>query len=89
MVESSPSMKDEPVQIRQWCPANSNFVKDGSQPLDPRKIIFVGGVPRFLKAIELAMIMDFFYGGVCYDGLRCKINNKFIKKFIFNLNLFI
>ena len=31
---------------------------DASLPLDPRKTVFVGGVPRPLKAVELAMIMD-------------------------------
>ncbi len=50
MVVSSPSMKDKPVQIRPWCLNDSDFVMDGSQPLDPRKTIFVGGVPRPLKA---------------------------------------
>ena len=50
MVVSSPSMKDKPVQIRPWCLGDSDFVMDGSQPLDPRKTIFVGGVPRPLKA---------------------------------------
>ena len=66
-------------------------------PLDPRKTVFVGGVPRPLKAgmnksfiyyhlrvytvmfanhvwfnqiaVELAMIMDRLYGGVCYAGI--------------------
>ena len=52
MVVSSPSMKDKPVQIRPWCLNDSDFVMDGSQPLDPRKTIFVGGVPRPLKASE-------------------------------------
>jgi cytoplasmic polyadenylation element-binding protein len=50
LVVSSPSMKDKPVQIRPWCLGDSDFVLDGSQPLDPRKTIFVGGVPRPLKA---------------------------------------
>lgn len=40
------------VQIRPWNLADSDFVKDGSQPLDPRKTIFVGGVPRPLRARE-------------------------------------
>ena len=30
--------------------ADADFVMDGSQPLDPRKTIFVGGVPRPLRA---------------------------------------
>ena len=40
------------VQIRPWNLADADFVMDGSQPLDPRKTIFVGGVPRPLRAGE-------------------------------------
>jgi hypothetical protein len=40
------------VQIRPWSLGDSDFVMDGSQPLDPRKTIFVGGVPRPLRAGE-------------------------------------
>ncbi|WAR22201.1 CPEB4-like protein, partial [Mya arenaria] len=47
---SSPTMKNKPVQIRPWNLSDSDFVMDGSQPLDPRKTIFVGGVPRPLRA---------------------------------------
>jgi hypothetical protein len=43
-------MKDKAVQIRPWLLADSDFVMDGTQPLDPRKTIFVGGVPRPLRA---------------------------------------
>lgn len=41
------------VQIRPWNLNDSDFVMDGSQPLDPRKTIFVGGVPRPLRAGNL------------------------------------
>lgn len=41
---------DLQVQIRPWNLSDSDFVMDGSQPLDPRKTIFVGGVPRPLRA---------------------------------------
>ena len=61
MVVSSPSMKDKPVQIRPWCLADSDFVMDGSQPLDPRKTIFVGGVPRPLKASKQAKKRKFSF----------------------------
>ncbi|TNN24829.1 Cytoplasmic polyadenylation element-binding protein 4 [Liparis tanakae] len=37
---SSPTIKDKPVQIRPWNLSDSDFVMDGSQPLDPRKTIF-------------------------------------------------
>jgi RNA recognition motif-containing protein len=61
LVVSSPSMKDKPVQIRPWCLGDSDFVLDGSQPLDPRKTIFVGGVPRPLKARTFFCLVDKFY----------------------------
>ncbi|KAK5870431.1 hypothetical protein PBY51_025064 [Eleginops maclovinus] len=76
---SSPTIKDKPVQIRPWNLGDSDFVMDGSQPLDPRKTIFVGGVPRPLRAIELAMIMDRLYGGVCYAGIDTDPELKYPK----------
>ena len=57
----------------------SDFVMDGSAPLDPRKTIFVGGVPRPLRAIELAIIMDRLYGSVCYAGIDTDPELKYPK----------
>lgn len=48
------------VQIRPWNLSDSDFVMDGSQPLDPRKTIFVGGVPRPLRAGK-GMSSDFLH----------------------------
>ncbi|XP_061681971.1 cytoplasmic polyadenylation element-binding protein 2 isoform X2 [Syngnathoides biaculeatus] len=76
---SSPTIKDKPVQIRPWNLSDSDFVMDGSQPLDPRKTIFVGGVPRPLRAVELATIMDRLYGGVCYAGIDTDPELKYPK----------
>ncbi|XP_059821261.1 cytoplasmic polyadenylation element-binding protein 2-like [Hypanus sabinus] len=76
---SSRTVKDKPVQIRPWSLSDSDFVLDGSQPLDPRKTVFVGGVPRPLKAVELAMIMDQLYGGVCYAGIDTDPDLKYPK----------
>ncbi|XP_062846153.1 cytoplasmic polyadenylation element-binding protein 4 isoform X2 [Trichomycterus rosablanca] len=76
---SSPTIKDKPVQIRPWNLNDSDFVMDDSQPLDPRKTIFVGGVPRPLRAVELAMIMDRLYGGVCYAGIDTDPELKYPK----------
>ncbi|XP_015232296.1 PREDICTED: cytoplasmic polyadenylation element-binding protein 4-like [Cyprinodon variegatus] len=70
---------DRSVQIRPWNLNDSDFVMDGSQPLDPRKTIFVGGVPRPLRAVELAMIMDRLYGGVCYAGIDTDPELKYPK----------
>lgn len=76
---SSPTIKDKPVQIRPWNLADSDFVMDGSQPLDPRKTIFVGGVPRPLRAVELAVVMNRLYGGVCYAGIDTDPELKYPK----------
>lgn len=76
---SSPTIKDKPVQIRPWRLSDADFVLDASMPLDPRKTVFVGGVPRPLKAAELAMIMDRLYGGVCYAGIDTDPELKYPK----------
>ena len=67
------------VQIRPWNLNDSDFVMDGSQPLDPRKTIFVGGVPRPLRAGQPpfdsapwilsssdGIFLDPFYSKKCY-----------------------
>eukprot|EP00096_Caligus_rogercresseyi_P003589 TRINITY_DN1683_c0_g1_i1.p1 TRINITY_DN1683_c0_g1~~TRINITY_DN1683_c0_g1_i1.p1 ORF type:complete len:731 (-),score=197.28 TRINITY_DN1683_c0_g1_i1:1795-3987(-) len=76
---SSPTIKDKPVQIRPWRLSDADFVLDASLPLDPRKTVFVGGVPRPLKAVELALIMDRLYGGVCYAGIDTDPELKYPK----------
>lgn len=50
---SSPTIKNKPVQIRPWRLSDADFVLDASMSLDPRKTVFVGGVPRPLKACKL------------------------------------
>lgn len=76
---SSPTIKDKPVQIRPWRLADADYVFDATMSLDPRKTVFVGGVPRPLKAFELAMIMDRLYGGVCYAGIDTDPELKYPK----------
>jgi cytoplasmic polyadenylation element-binding protein len=49
---SSPTIKNKPVQIRPWRLSDADFVLDASMSLDPRKTVFVGGVPRPLKACK-------------------------------------
>ena len=49
--------QDKPVQIRPWKLSDADFVLDASLPLDPRKTVFVGGVPRPLKAGNLPTII--------------------------------
>ncbi len=47
------------VQIRVWKLADADFVLDAAMPLDPRKTVFIGGVPRPLKAGTLPI-------GICH-----------------------
>ena len=67
------------VQIRPWKLSDSDFIMDHTQPIDPRKTIFIGGVPRTLKACELAMLFFSRYGGVCYAGIDCDPEFKYPK----------
>lgn len=104
---SSPTIKNKPVQIRPWRLSDADFVLDASMSLDPRKTVFVGGVPRPLKAckftqffifkkyfqlnsfsVELAMIMDRLYGGVCYAGIDTDPELKYPKVRDLNQPLF-
>lgn len=56
---SSPTIKNKPVQIRPWRLSDADFVLNGSMPLDPRKTVFVGGVPRPLKACKFQYLLLF------------------------------
>lgn len=76
---SSPTIKDKLVQIRPWRLSDADYVMDSALALDPRKTVFVGGVPRPLKASELAIIMNNLYGGVCYAGIDTDPELKYPK----------
>ena len=52
---------------------------DKPQPLDSRKAVFVGGVPRPLKASELAHVMEEKYGNVTFVGIDCDNDLKYPK----------
>lgn len=54
----SPLIQDKPVQIRPWKLSDADFVLDASLPLDPRKTVFVGGVPRPLKAGKASALLS-------------------------------
>ncbi len=67
------------VQIRPWKLPESDYIMDHTQPIDARKTIFIGGVPRPLKAAELADIFNSRYGNVCYAGIDCDPELKYPK----------
>ena len=64
---SSPTIKDKPVQIRPWKLSDADFVLDATLPLDPRKTVFVGGVPRPLKAGEISFLGWNFWAGILHS----------------------
>ena len=74
------------VQIRPWKITDSDFIMDHSQPIDPRKTIFIGGVPRPLKAHELADIFNSRYGNVCYAGIDVDPELKYPKGLPFTMH---
>ena len=53
---SSQTIKNKLVQIRPWLVSDADFIMNPSMPLDPRKTVFVGGVPRPFKAGKLMFI---------------------------------
>ena len=76
---SSSSVREKTVQIRPWSLCDADFTMDNSQPIPPRRTIFVGGVPRPLKAGELAVIMNGLYGGVCHASIDTDPELKYPK----------
>uniref|UniRef100_A0A8R1XLK7 Cytoplasmic polyadenylation element-binding protein 1 n=1 Tax=Onchocerca volvulus TaxID=6282 RepID=A0A8R1XLK7_ONCVO len=76
---SSPLSPDKLVQIRPWRLADADYVVEASIPLYARRAIFVGGVPRPIKAVELAHIMDRLYGSVGCAGIDTDVEYKYPK----------
>ena len=65
--------------MRPWHITDSLHVVDRTQALDSRKAVFVGGVPRPLKASELAIVMSEKYGNVTYVEIDCDNDLKYPK----------
>ncbi|VDK63551.1 unnamed protein product [Onchocerca ochengi] len=76
---SSPTMRDKPVQVRPWRLDDMEFMFREDMPLNPRRTIFIGGVPRPTKARELAGVLDHLYGSVCYVGIDIDPELKYPK----------
>ncbi|VDN04620.1 unnamed protein product [Thelazia callipaeda] len=76
---SSPTMRDKPVQVRPWRLIDMEYVLGENFILNPRRTIFIGGVPRPTKARELASILEQLYGPVCYVGIDIDPELKYPK----------
>uniref|UniRef100_A0A1I7XJR9 Cytoplasmic polyadenylation element-binding protein 1 n=1 Tax=Heterorhabditis bacteriophora TaxID=37862 RepID=A0A1I7XJR9_HETBA len=76
---SSPTMRDKPVQVRPWRLADMDFMVDIEMTMDPRRTVFIGGVPRPTRASELAECLRKLYGPVCYVGIDIDPELKYPK----------
>jgi len=66
---SSQTVRDKPVQVRPWLVRDMNYVPKPYLPLDPRRTVFIGGLPRPTRAIDLAKIVERYFGDVAYVGI--------------------
>lgn len=57
------------MQVRPWFIADSEYKRHPGQGPDPRKTVFIGGVPRPMRACELADIMNERFGHVSYAAI--------------------
>ncbi|CAJ0606534.1 unnamed protein product [Cylicocyclus nassatus] len=76
---SSPTMRDKPVQVRPWRLADMDFISNPRTLMDPRRTVFIGGVPRPTRAGELAECLERLYGPVCYVGIDIDPELKYPK----------
>ena len=61
------------VQIKPWRIADSCHTSGSGQSIDCRKAVFVGGVPRPLRACELAEVMTDKFGPVSFVAIDCDV----------------
>ncbi|CAB3403929.1 unnamed protein product [Caenorhabditis bovis] len=74
-LEDCSSQDSVRVQIRPWLLADAEFLMDFNVPINTKLVAFIGGVPRPLKAVELAHFFEQTYGHVVCVGID--IDNKF------------
>ncbi|CAI4225184.1 unnamed protein product [Auanema sp. JU1783] len=65
----SPTLFIKAAQVRPWALSNINYVPYPAIQIDPRRTVFVGGVPRPATAKELAQILEAHFGTVVYAGV--------------------
>lgn len=76
---SSPTMSDKAVQVRPWKLSDIDYFLDPNALVDPRRTVFIGGVPRPTRACDLAKSLEDFYGKVSYVGIDIDPELKYPK----------
>ncbi|VDM50527.1 unnamed protein product [Toxocara canis] len=66
---SSPTIKHKPVEVRPWRLSDINFMLQADMPINHRRTVFIGAMPRPITAGEVARHMNDLYGPVCYAGI--------------------
>ncbi|KAJ1365169.1 p21-activated kinase 1 [Parelaphostrongylus tenuis] len=75
---NSPFNKEKlKVQIRPMALSRCDYLVDVNAPINLRRVVFVGGVPRPIRAVELAHIMDRLYGSVACAGIDTDVEYKY------------
>ncbi|CAD5222769.1 unnamed protein product [Bursaphelenchus okinawaensis] len=67
------------VQVRPWMLAEANYVVQPFMHVNLRSAIFIGGVPRPIRAVELAHMIDELYGNVVMAGIDTDLPLKYPK----------
>ncbi|CAD5223021.1 unnamed protein product [Bursaphelenchus okinawaensis] len=66
------------VQVRPWLLADGDYVPNGNMKIDARLTVFVGGVPRTVRAVDIAKAMASF-GAVAYAGIDVDAGHSYPK----------
>ena len=69
LLVNSPTMRNKPVQVRPWRVADAIYYTDASAPVSLRTTVFIGGVPRPVRAVDLARLMNAEFGGVVFASI--------------------
>ncbi|CAD5232176.1 unnamed protein product [Bursaphelenchus xylophilus] len=67
------------VQVRPWMLAEADYVVQPFMHINLRSAIFIGGVPRPIRAVELAHMIDELYGNVVMAGIDTDLPLKYPK----------
>jgi len=76
---SSKQTVDKPVQVRPWHLKDTHHIPRPRAPLNPRHVVFVGGLPRTTTASELAFVMEQKFGHIAYAGIDIDPELKYPK----------
>ncbi len=66
------------MQIRPWKLTDADYMPDPNVSLNTRMVVFIGGVPRPLRAHDLAKHLNKMFGDVIYAGVDTDPELKYV-----------